>query len=1099
MVSISLSLLAKEEIKKSSEIRVINGKEYYMHLIAKGHTMYSLGRVYKISIAEIISENPSAGKGLKIGQLLKIPTNSSNESLSNTLRNNGNGEINPSLIAPKAKVQYRKDPVFDEKFSPEQAQSQNLGRKVVQIVEQELPALQANEHLVKAGETLYRLSIKYRVSVQKIKEANSVIDNRIYVGDRLKIPVTKKESEINEQRVERRRKISRRIETDKIEVKLIDKQVKELMPGSSFNIVLMLVNGSEKAKEFRLKITVPQSWSLLTDYSSVRVAKKSQQIKVLSFYIQKTTKVGNDEIIVEAFNATDNEDLGKQKIQVRVKPIYEIEVKTLETPDYVFSGDSLKVHFRIRNLSNIKATIDALTINGKLIENKTYTIEVDSFINVTIPTSTSKDIVYFTRKGVSLTATVVEQPEISITNSYAFDVIPSNKVKFDAYNRFPIRVTGLLVSDNSSGVKENGYMLDVRAKGLISSQKNRALEFHLRAPSKSGNPVFGLNEEYYLKYSSPHWNLAVGDNNYRLTDLTESSRYGRGAGLEFMLKSLTLGGFYNLPKFYPNVKSIYSVYGSISPFKKLKINVGLLNKTFATDSIPDKSFVTDSVATLMTASVSMSLLKSISLDVEYAMGKTTGKSTAAYKASLRINKSKYRSYVNYTWADPDFPGYFSDSRYFSTGISTSIIPKSSFSLNYEFNHANLALDTLYSNAPLTSNMSFSGMFRIRKKHNLGFAVYMRSREDRMENKLFNYKEMTGRIILQSKFKRFELSLYGEFGKIDNLLEPTEGELTNIYKSYLSLLFRFNKNVSLDAFANYQGGKYYQQGGEKALFYGATFNAHIRKKLDVLVEYQSNFALEEYNKDRSLLSSRIKFALNRNHEIGFSANYNLVKNTLDQKDLSIVVNYNYTINVPISRKKNIGSLKGRVLNNGVMSVEGIIFILAGNKTLTDKNGYFEFPVVRVGTYLMIIDYSHSGIGTIAERAGPYKIDITPGQTTDFEISLTKSARITGEIVIQEDANKNNRNYVENKEKLGNLIIEVSKGDEIYRIYTDKNGAFSFNDLRTGKWQLKIYETGIPEGYQLLRNLYQLELSSGQVKNVEVYIKKKTRKIKFQSSF
>lgn len=1075
IINITLSVLALADIKKSDEVRIINGKEYYIHTIASGNTMYSLARIYKVSVAEIITENPKAKNQLKVGQVLRIPVNSLNA------------------------IDESKRSIGNKKSNTKPMQSQAQKRKVRAMSEQKLAPLNVDAHIVKYGENLYRLALKYGLNVTDIKEANSsIVGDRIYVGDRIIIPEKKEESNFVKQKVERRRKLFHSVDTDKIEIRLADNKVKEFMPGSSSNIVLMLVNGSESAKEFKLKITVPEAWSLLTDYSSVMVAKKSQQVKVLSFYIQKTTKVGTDEIIIEGYNNTDSKEMERITIPVNIKPLYNIEVNTLDTPDYIFAGDSLKGGFKIRNLSNVEANIEALIINGNIIENKVYRIAVDSFINIIIPSFTTKNLVYFTKKSVSLTATIVERPEISVTNSYAFDVIPSNKVKFDAFERLPIHITGLLVSNNSSGQRENGYMLDVSAKGILSKRKNKYLEFHLRAPSNSGNPIFGLNEEYYLKYSSPNWNLVLGDNNFRLSDLTESSRYGRGAGLELILNKIMVGGYYNLPKYYPNVKSIFSVYSRFSPSKKIKINVGFLNKTFTRDTISNKISITDSVATLMTTSVSMIFLKSVSLDIEYATGKTTSKTSAAYKASIQVNKSKYRSYVNYIWADVDFPGYFSNSRYLSTGISTSLLPKSSLSINYEFNHSNLALDSLYSNAPFASNLSFSGMFRIRKKHSLGFGVYMRTREDRMEPKLFNYKEMTGRFTLQSKFKSFDLNLYGEVGKIDNLLGTKEGELTNIFKSYLSLMFNFSKNVSLDAFANYQGGKYFKTGGGKALFYGTTFNAHI-KKLDVLIEYQSNFALEEYNKDRSLLSSRIKFTLNRNHQIGLSANYNLVKNTLDQKDLNIVFNYNYTINVPISKKHNIGSLKGRVLNNGVESVEGIIFTLAGNKTLSDKEGFFEFPVVKVGDYFLLMDESNSGLNTIAQKAGPYKINIIPGQVVDFEIVLTKSARIIGGIVIQEDSNKNNKNYVEVKEELGSLIIEVSRGNEIYRVYTDKRGAFSFDDLRTGKWQLKIYENGISEGYELIKNLFQVTLLSGQVKNIEVLIKKKTRKIQFQKSF
>lgn len=75
-ISISFSVLAQVDIKKTNEVVVFNGKEYYIHIVEKGQTLYSLARVYEIPMEEIIFENPSAKIQLSIGQELKIPVTS---------------------------------------------------------------------------------------------------------------------------------------------------------------------------------------------------------------------------------------------------------------------------------------------------------------------------------------------------------------------------------------------------------------------------------------------------------------------------------------------------------------------------------------------------------------------------------------------------------------------------------------------------------------------------------------------------------------------------------------------------------------------------------------------------------------------------------------------------------------------------------------------------------------------------------------------------------------------------------------------------------------------------------------------------------------
>ena len=162
----------------------------------------------------------------------------------------------------------------------------------------------------------------------------------------------------------------------------------------------------------------------------------------------------------------------------------------------------------------------------------------------------------------------------------------------------------------------------------------------------------------------------------------------------------------------------------------------------------------------------------------------------------------------------------------------------------------------------------------------------------------------------------------------------------------------------------------------------------------------------------------------------------------------------------------------------------------------KEGCFEFPMIKSGSYYLLMDDSNTGLNTIAEKPGPYNVEILPGKVNNFEIGLTKSASIIGNVIVQEDANKGSKGYVEVKEKLGKLILEISRGDEIFRVYSNKDGFFRFGDLRIGSWQVKIYENGVPEGYEIITSQFQTELSSGEVKMIEVLIKKKSRKIKFQ---
>ena len=64
---------AQEEkgIVKSEKIETINGRKFYMHTIEKGHTLYSIAKLYQVDLK--ILEADTNNLHLKIGQIIQIP------------------------------------------------------------------------------------------------------------------------------------------------------------------------------------------------------------------------------------------------------------------------------------------------------------------------------------------------------------------------------------------------------------------------------------------------------------------------------------------------------------------------------------------------------------------------------------------------------------------------------------------------------------------------------------------------------------------------------------------------------------------------------------------------------------------------------------------------------------------------------------------------------------------------------------------------------------------------------------------------------------------------------------------------------------------
>jgi LysM repeat protein len=131
-------------VERSDNKVVISGVAYFIHLVKKGETAYSISKAYGIKVEELVKENPPALYGLTEGQSLRIPVNSVTESASNP--------------PPQVSKKQRDETNFIY-------------------------------HTLNAGETIYYLSKLYGVSDNEIIQSNPGMDiNKLSVGTEIAIP-----------------------------------------------------------------------------------------------------------------------------------------------------------------------------------------------------------------------------------------------------------------------------------------------------------------------------------------------------------------------------------------------------------------------------------------------------------------------------------------------------------------------------------------------------------------------------------------------------------------------------------------------------------------------------------------------------------------------------------------------------------------------------------------------------------------------------------------------------------------------------------------------------------------------------------------------
>ncbi len=142
-------------------------QEKIKHTVVKGETVYSIAKKYEVKPAEILDLNPKAKSALQLNMVLAIPSK---------------------------------------------------GKKEEEIVATPI------SHDVLAKETLYGISKKYNVSIDKIKEANPIIETEgLKLGSTITIPVSTKGDVVVEKSKKKEEKVEVKKEV-KPEPKIIQKQ-----------------------------------------------------------------------------------------------------------------------------------------------------------------------------------------------------------------------------------------------------------------------------------------------------------------------------------------------------------------------------------------------------------------------------------------------------------------------------------------------------------------------------------------------------------------------------------------------------------------------------------------------------------------------------------------------------------------------------------------------------------------------------------------------------------------------------------------------------------------------------------------------------------
>jgi LysM repeat protein len=153
LVMFSLAPLHAQEpvpVEVSEHRAVIGGKEYFLHEVLRGQTLYSISKAYNVTIDQIRSENIITDNGIQEGQMLKIPVSAAMQKADHDLVPARDALPRRDNAAPAE----RDAGISGVTTAAEQGDERYIFHRVVR------------------GETLASIARKYGVTVKELKREN---------------------------------------------------------------------------------------------------------------------------------------------------------------------------------------------------------------------------------------------------------------------------------------------------------------------------------------------------------------------------------------------------------------------------------------------------------------------------------------------------------------------------------------------------------------------------------------------------------------------------------------------------------------------------------------------------------------------------------------------------------------------------------------------------------------------------------------------------------------------------------------------------------------------------------------------------------------
>ena len=583
----------------------------------------------------------------------------------------------------------------------------------------------------------------------------------------------------------------------------------------------------------------------------------------------------------------------------------------------------------------------------------------------------------------------------------------------------------------------------------------------------------GTADEYWLRYHDDAMSAELGDGVYALTPLTEPGRYGTGAAFEYDADDWGLATYRERDRFNARGMEQTALDAHYRPTHDTRLDATLLDIT--NGALP---------GTIYSLRSQTRWSAGLSTDVEWGDSEGDGERGQALRANLYGSTGPLRYYATGWRADSAYRGYLRDKKYLSTGFDLprragwglrgyyrlqdwNLEPPSDFVLDPQ---RSPNVQDLIQFAPTERQASLGTEHALGPASRFTLDLTQRTRTDGHSVPQIDTTNRSVRLGFTRSVRSLSFLYALERGITRNDISDRRFD-TALHLLTASWQASPGQTYGLYAFRDDNAFSNERQPVETS--YGLSASYALGATTSLSLNAQRNDA----HTSRGSLYNVALF-----HERPDGGRFSLVGRRIEgrQAQTDLLLTYSAPFAVPVARKDDVGSVRGRVFDSETgAGLANIVLNLDGLTAVTDREGDFEFPVVKASAYRLSMDRANVDVGKVPVDDLPRDVSVVAREQQDVQIALVRTVTL-GAVVTRPPSSPGRADEAAAASEhsgVQNVLVTLRHGEAVYRRLTDADGRIQLAGLTPGAWSVTLAPDTLPAGYVAAEGERRVELAPG----------------------